>query len=273
MMNEDREQLHGGNVSAEVWRVGDTVRRPTGPWTPGVHALLRHLEAVGFEGAPRVFGVDEEGQEILEFIPGVVPWPSSHHTYLGDDDAMWRVGSLLRGLHDAVATFTPPPGVSWRETESVRDSEPFVDERGLIVCHNDPAAWNLVVGDHRWALIDWDFAGPRPFIWDVAYAVIGMVPLRPSLKPLGWDMEAPFPYVARVRALLEGYELEDRDRRRLMSVVVARVASVYDHLRRNASAGVEPWVSQWREGHGRAWAKAMDHGREHHAEWQRAIMT
>lgn len=34
------EPLRGGN-SAIVTRVGDTVRRPTGPWTPAVHLLLR----------------------------------------------------------------------------------------------------------------------------------------------------------------------------------------------------------------------------------------
>lgn len=33
-------------------RIGDTVRRPAGPWTPTVHALLGHLHAAGFHGAP-----------------------------------------------------------------------------------------------------------------------------------------------------------------------------------------------------------------------------
>ena len=32
--------LGGGNVSGGVVRIGDTVRRPAGPWTPAVHALL-----------------------------------------------------------------------------------------------------------------------------------------------------------------------------------------------------------------------------------------
>ncbi len=40
-------------------RVGNTVRRPAGS-QPGVAALLRHLEAVGFDGAPRHLGVDAE---------------------------------------------------------------------------------------------------------------------------------------------------------------------------------------------------------------------
>lgn len=44
--------LDGGNMSGRVVRVGDTVRRPAGPWTQAVHALLAHLHAVGFHGAP-----------------------------------------------------------------------------------------------------------------------------------------------------------------------------------------------------------------------------
>jgi len=48
------------------------VRRPAGPWTPAVHALLRHFERVGFRGAPRALGV-EEGWELLEWVEGEVP--------------------------------------------------------------------------------------------------------------------------------------------------------------------------------------------------------
>lgn len=48
--------LGGGNVSSGVVRVVDTVRRPVGPWTPAVHALLTRLRDAGFRGAPRVSG-------------------------------------------------------------------------------------------------------------------------------------------------------------------------------------------------------------------------
>lgn len=37
-----------------------------------VQAVLLHLEAVGFEGAPRFLGVDDEGREILTYIEGDV---------------------------------------------------------------------------------------------------------------------------------------------------------------------------------------------------------
>ncbi len=46
-------------------RVGNSVRRRTGQHTPAVHALLRHLHAVGFTRAPEVLGIDEQGREVL----------------------------------------------------------------------------------------------------------------------------------------------------------------------------------------------------------------
>ena len=63
------ERLEGGNVGGAV-RVGDTVRRSAGPWTPAVHALLAHLEGTGFTGAPRPLGFDEQGREVLTFLEG-----------------------------------------------------------------------------------------------------------------------------------------------------------------------------------------------------------
>jgi hypothetical protein len=57
-------RLDGGNTGGAV-RIGDTVRRTAGAWTPAVHALLAHLESKGFPGAPRPRGLDESGREIL----------------------------------------------------------------------------------------------------------------------------------------------------------------------------------------------------------------
>lgn len=54
--HEEEQPLSGGNVSAGVVRVGDTVRRPAGPWTPAVHALLTHLHEAGFRAAPAPWG-------------------------------------------------------------------------------------------------------------------------------------------------------------------------------------------------------------------------
>ena len=77
---EEEIQLSGGNLGGAV-RVGDTVRRRAGAWTPAVAELLRHLEAKGFSGAPRFLGIDTKGREMLSFLEGETvgdarPWPS-----------------------------------------------------------------------------------------------------------------------------------------------------------------------------------------------------
>jgi hypothetical protein len=81
----------GSQVIAGVVRVGDTVRRAAGPWTPAVHALLRHLRDAGFSGAPLPLGVDGDGREVLTFVPGAVPWPH-HFELLEPWVRLWREG-------------------------------------------------------------------------------------------------------------------------------------------------------------------------------------
>ena len=67
----DGEPLPGGNVGGAV-RIGQTVRRPTGPWTPAVHAVLSHLSSAELAAVPRVHGVDVRGREVLDYLPGEV---------------------------------------------------------------------------------------------------------------------------------------------------------------------------------------------------------
>jgi hypothetical protein len=65
--------LTGGRLTPGVVRVGATVYRPIGPHWPFVHALLAHLERVGFSAAPRFLGIDDRGREILSYLDGEVP--------------------------------------------------------------------------------------------------------------------------------------------------------------------------------------------------------
>jgi hypothetical protein len=94
-----------------VTRVGDTVRRPTHPWSAAVHALLRHLEAVGFGRAPRVLGVDEDGRVILTYLAGE-SGPQGWAKVV-DDAGLVSFARLLREYHDAVAGFEPPAELGW----------------------------------------------------------------------------------------------------------------------------------------------------------------
>ena len=135
--------LFGGNVGTVV-RVGDTVRRTTGPWTPAVHELLVHLERVGFEYSPRVLGYDDRGREILTYIKGETavshPWPA----WAWSDATLTQVAAIMRGFHEAVLDFRPADDRVWRFATASLGAE-------QIVCHNDIAPYNIVVRDERGA--------------------------------------------------------------------------------------------------------------------------
>jgi hypothetical protein len=65
-MDELPEQaLAGGRQTHGIVRVSQTVHRSLHQRSDYVHALLRHLEEVGFDGAPRLPGIDAQGREVL----------------------------------------------------------------------------------------------------------------------------------------------------------------------------------------------------------------
>jgi Ser/Thr protein kinase RdoA (MazF antagonist) len=189
--------LSGGRLTPGVVRAGDTVRRPIGARSPFVHALLRHLEAAGFDGAPRLVGVDDRGREVLTFLSGRVP-PNLERF---DDAALTAAGRLLRRFHDATA------GSDLAGAHAV-------------VCHNDPSPCNAVfAADGRpVALIDFDHAAPGDPLRDVAYAG--------WLWTLSADGDAPpLPEQARqLRALTEGYGLAAQARAGLVDAILRRQA-------------------------------------------------
>jgi hypothetical protein len=198
----DEPRLPGGNTGGAV-RLGDTVRRVPGRWTPSVHVLLRHLEAVGFDGAPRALGFDDQGREVLSFLPGEVvgatrPWPSWVHS----DDALRQVAGWLRDYHTAVANFVPPSGAVWREGGTWRP--------GLIVGHNDAAPYNAAwANGHLVGFFDWDLAAPVTREWDLAFTAFAWVPLhaRHVVTAEGFTAFADRPGRPRRKVRTEGQPL------------------------------------------------------------------
>ena len=155
-----------------VIRVGDTVRRPLRRTSPATHALFRHLEDVGFTGAPRFLGIDAQEREVLSYIPGTTvlpPYPDWAFT----DEALVSVARLLREYHRAVAGFDPAAH-DWPASPP----EPFTGE---LVSHNDLNLDNVVFRDGRAVgLIDFDLASPGSRLWDVACAARLWAPIRPD---------------------------------------------------------------------------------------------
>jgi hypothetical protein len=208
-VTEREVPLPGGVANrGRVMRIGDTVRRPLRATSPATHALLRHLAAVGFDGAPRLLGIDAHGREVLGYIPGetvIRPYPDWAFT----DEALVSVAELLRAYHRAVADFDPGPH-TWPQSPPA----PFVGE---LVSHNDPNLDNVVFRDGRAvALIDFDLAAPGSRLWDIACAARQWVPLRPDTHIHDARRGATF---QRLRIFLDAYGTDGLDAARFTAAV------------------------------------------------------
>ncbi len=244
--------LTGGNVAAGVLRIGATVRKPATLATPAVESLLDHLAAVGFAGAPRTLGRDELGRHVLEYVPGEMA--GSLPPLTGND--LRRLGRLIREFHDAVEDFQPPPAAQWHVV--------IPPDRCELICHHDLAPWNLVRDGHRWVFIDWDGAGPGSRLWDLAYAAHGFVPLHGGGDPI---LDGP-----RLRALADGYGLDEQQRRELPTLIAEHTRGMFDLLRASSLTGEQPWARLYADGHGRHWGPAADYVEEHLERWTAALL-
>ncbi len=147
-MDEVTEQRLGGGQTRGIVRIGGTVRRPLHGRSEFVHAVLRHLEQVRFEGTPRFLGSDEQGREMLTFIEGeVVAWSPDELS----DARVRSAVEFVRRFHDAMAD------------SGLTDGEE-------IVCHHDLGAHSTVFrGDTAVGLIDWnEHVAPGPRLFDLA---------------------------------------------------------------------------------------------------------
>lgn len=194
-MEDSREiPLAGGNMEPVV-RIGDTVRRVSGPWTPAVHALLHAYTAHGIAETPRARGLDEHGREVLSFLPGEVMAGLSPAELWGEE-LLREAGALLRRLHDASVPLVGA-GLRWRQVGR---------EPAEVICHNDFAPYNLLIdGGHLSGVIDHDMAAPGPRVWDLAYLAYRLVPYAEDAP--GFDA-APGARERRLELLIEAYGMD-----------------------------------------------------------------
>ncbi|MFG2090431.1 MULTISPECIES: phosphotransferase enzyme family protein [unclassified Spirillospora] len=241
--------LSGGDVSEGVVRVGDTVRRPLGAHSPAVHGLLRHLEAVAFDGAPRVLGVDGRGREVLSWVPGEAPRrPLAGHVV--SDEALRGVGRLLRRYHEAVASYEAPEGAPWDGETSNLDGEPEV------IGHCDVTPENVVFrGGMPVALIDFDLARPTTRLFDVVTALRHWGPIADPA-----DRDALLYRVdvgRRLRIFCDAYGLDARGRRDVLPAARVRFERSYLAMQVRAEGG-GGWARMWRGGAGQRIRRAQD---------------
>jgi hypothetical protein len=239
MTTEPDEWWSDDGEARDIFRRGDVVHRTPQPWTPAVAELLLHLESVGYGAAPRHRGYDDEGREVLTFLPGddgPVSW-----VYLHSDEGLASVARLLRSYHDAVRGYRPSPDTEWADG-------PGAPRDGEILCHGDFAPWNLVWQERRAVgIFDWDFVRPAEPMFDVYYAMDWTVPFRDDETCLDFHHFESVPDRAhRVGVFLDAYGVDAAP-----ADVAAGVADVRRRVAATAASlaerGIEPqaqWVAE-----------------------------
>lgn len=229
---------------------------PPDPYSAAIHALLTHLEDVGFRGAPRSFGWDAQGRHLVEWVEGI---RADHPD--APDDALdpQRIGAFMRDMHDALATFTPPAGAEWFEGLPAPAAE--------LIIHQDIAPSNIVVTpDDRLVAIDWDAAAPGTRLWDLAHAAHAFAPLSKN----GMEPEA---CAARLAEFVRGYGLDTEEREQLLPLLAMRSERMYEYLDHMRVSGESPWIELWERGVGTVWKADAQWIREHEPNWRRALLA
>jgi len=243
----DEELLAGGNTSVVV-RVGDTVRRTAGHWTPAVHALLRHLEAVGFDAVPRALGHDDRGREVLSYVEGRVGLLGLQRldARFQTLDTCRAVGRWMRAYHEAQHGFVPDPALPWR----VVPGRPLAP--GEVVVHHDAAPYNAVLRpDGTLAVIDFDFAAPGDPVEDLALAVWAWTPLwhDPAAVRREMGQVSMADRLHKFAAVVEGYAADAGQRARLADAVVEVMRAHSRTLEELAAEGDPVFARMVADGH------------------------
>ena len=255
-MNSE-QALPGGNMSS-VWRVGDTVHREAGPWTPQVHRLLSLLHAQGVTCVPAPLGMDEAGREVLTYLPGEVgasPLAEPHRS----DAVLVQAARLLRAIHDATAAVATQWTTGWRAP---------VRAPMEVICHGDFAPYNCVfVNDELVGVFDFDFAHAGPRVWDIAYALYRFAPMADPAQTEGFG--SPDEQARRMRRFCDAYGLEDRAR--VFETVLLRIQSMVDFLLEGQARGDARRIANIEAGHLRVYQHDLAYVRRHRAIYEAAL--
>ncbi|BCY12032.1 aminoglycoside phosphotransferase family protein [Actinoplanes sp. L3-i22] len=195
----DETPLHGAGLQDRgLVTVGDTVRRPSGAWSPSVQHLLGHLRATGFTRAPEPLGFDSQGREVLGFLPGHdAGWPMRPR--IRTDEGAYDLGLLARQLREALAAYPCPADARWQFVTGAPDP-------GQAVQHGDLGPWNLLWDDAGAVagVLDWDLAEPGDPWYDTGFLAWFTVPFMDDERAHARGYPAPPDRPARLAAFAAG---------------------------------------------------------------------
>lgn len=241
--------LPRGDVTEGVVRIGDTVRRPHQETSDGVAAYLKHLESVGFDRAPRYLGRDEQGRDVLSFLPGEVAGDHALPAWAAADAVLPGVARLLRALHDASAGYRP--SAPFRPVVAGRPVPPLPMGEPLLVAQRDLTPGNTVFRDgDAWGVIDFDLSDWTTRSIDLANTAMHWVPLCDPVDRS--PVHAGVDVAARLWSMLDAYGRDAVSAAALLAACELRFAGSYEVMRWNAVHLGGGWARMWHEGVGDA---------------------
>lgn len=226
----------GAVVRVQDERFGDSVRRPAGPHTAAVHALLRHLRSNGVTEVAEPLGIDDQGRDVLRFIDADLPTGEAaawdFPPVRADHSVLLNVANVQRRMHEAAADFVPDPATPWSG-----DHYFSAGSTGDLICHNDLCISNVLRRDDTVVgIIDFDYARPVNRLFDIAVALRHWLPIM-AVEDCPADI-ADLDRAARFAAYCDELRLTSAERDEVLELARNFLLHAKENVARLAAAGI-----------------------------------
>ncbi|MEM6378785.1 MAG: aminoglycoside phosphotransferase family protein [Bacteroidota bacterium] len=228
MLNEG--EVNSGSVN-QVQRFGDTIHRPSYPWTETINHFLGHLHTKGIKEIGQSLGFHKDGKSVYTYLPGTAalrPWIG----ILKKEEGLVVLTNFLKRFHQAQADYKIPASAIWYTSN-------YDPQTGPIIRHGDFGPWNTIwQGQEFSGVIDWDFAEPGTVLQELAQLAWYTVPLSGES---GWQ-EAGFSarpdFKARLQIICQTYGVSLHA---LLNAVIELQNLEMKRLVELGAKGIFPW--------------------------------
>lgn len=239
LMNRSKSKLmkekHMGR--AEIKITDSRVIRPRKEWSVSVQKFLRFLRDKNVDYVPEPLGFDEDGNEVVSYLPGEVydyPLPP----LLLTTKSIVSAGKLLRDFHDKGADFLNQ--LNGNEIWMLNYDTPYE-----VMCHSDFAPYNVTTEDGlAKGIIDFDTLMPGSRMWDLAYGAYRWAPLYFD-KTVYISPETS----SRLKYFLEAYGLPKSEFSQVIPTLIKRLNYLIEFMERAAESGEKNFQNDIADGH------------------------
>jgi len=233
------QELVGGRVG-EIRKSNDTVLRPSGEQTEYIHKFLQFTIEQGCDFVPIPYGVNENKEERISYMPGDeynFPLPA----FFLDDAMIISASKLLLQFHDFSTKYIP--------TLTGKEQWLFPPVRPIeVMCHGDFAPYNVTIIDNTAKnIIDFDTLHPGYRMWDIAYAIYRWVPFTTD-RYSGAEINL-HEQIRRTKLFLNTYGVSTQNRCEFVDVVEKRLKHLTDFMQEEANNGNDKFQRDIEEGH------------------------